>query len=96
MGTGIVNFVFAIPGMLTIDTRGRRFLLLLTFPIMSIFLFMTGFSFYICSPEARKIVVAAGTYLFMTTYSPGMGPFPFTYSAESHVSLCSHARINTL
>ncbi|GAB7346879.1 hypothetical protein MBLNU459_g1960t1 [Dothideomycetes sp. NU459] len=84
MGTGIVNFVFAVPGMLTIDTRGRRFLLLVTFPIMAVFLFMTGFCFYIPNEEVQKVTVAVGIYLFMVVYSPGMGPVPFTYSAESY------------
>lgn len=40
----IVNFLFAIPAVYTIDTFGRRNLLLTTFPLMSVFLLMTGFS----------------------------------------------------
>jgi hypothetical protein len=31
MGTGLVNWIFAIPGMFTIDTFGRRNLLLVRF-----------------------------------------------------------------
>ena len=80
--------LFAIPGILTIDTKGRRWLLLTTFPYMAACLFFTGFSFWI--PEtagtARIGCVATGIYLFMVGYSPGMGPVPFTYSAESFVS----------
>ena len=83
-GFGMLNWVFAIPAIYTIDTFGRRNLLLTTFPLMSIFLLMTGFAFYI--PEeskARIAVVALGIYLFTMAYSPGEGPVPFTYSAEA-------------
>ncbi|KAG4429914.1 hypothetical protein IFR05_014603 [Cadophora sp. M221] len=83
LGTGIVNWLFAIPAVKTIDTFGRRNLLLTTFPLMGIFLLFTGFSFYIESDQARLGCVATGIYLFMVVYSPGEGPVPFTYSAEA-------------
>ncbi|KAG9911458.1 putative transporter, partial [Aureobasidium melanogenum] len=84
MGTGIINWLFAIPGILTIDTKGRRWLLLTTFPYMAACLFFTGFSFFIPDEGTARIgCVATGIYLFMVGYSPGMGPVPFTYSAES-------------
>lgn len=84
MGTGILNFVFAIPAFLTIDTFGRRNLLLFTFPFLSIFLFWTGFSFWLNPEKPKRIgMVTAGMYLFEVFYSPGMGPVPFTYSAEA-------------
>lgn len=73
----------AIPAVKTIDTFGRRNLLLTTFPLMGIFLLFTGFSFYIESDQARLGCVATGIYLFMVVYSPGEGPVPFTYSAEA-------------
>ena len=76
--------LFAIPGILTIDSRGRRWLLLTTFPYMSLCLFFTGFSFLIPNPQALLGCVATGIYLFMIGYSPGMGPVPFTYSAEAY------------
>jgi hypothetical protein len=41
-GFGMLNFVFAIPAVYTIDTFGRRFLLLTTFPAMAICLLITG------------------------------------------------------
>ncbi|MCJ1313283.1 hypothetical protein MMC25_006960 [Agyrium rufum] len=87
LGFGIINWVFAIPAIYTIDTFGRRNLLLTTFPLMSFFLFFTGFSFYI--PEethhtARIACIALGLYLFGVVYSPGEGPVPFTYSAEAY------------
>lgn len=97
LGTGIVNWLFAIPAVYTIDTFGRRNLLLTTFPLMAICLFWCGFSFLIpdtpsTAPAAEDGFItgpgklgsiAASIYLFMVFYSPGMGPVPFTYSAEA-------------
>jgi len=85
-GFGMINFLFAIPAIYTIDTFGRRNLLLVTFPLMSIFLLMTGFAFWIplaTHRAARVGVVSIGIYLFAMVYSPGEGPVPFTYSAEA-------------
>ncbi|KAI1791312.1 MFS sugar transporter [Ganoderma leucocontextum] len=84
-GFGMLNWVFALPAVYTIDTFGRRNLLLVTFPLMSIFLLMTGFAFFIPEEErsARIAVVSLGIYLFTMAYSPGEGPVPFTYSAEA-------------
>ncbi|PSR90503.1 and other transporter-domain-containing protein [Coniella lustricola] len=84
LGFGIINFLFAIPAIYTIDTFGRRNLLLTTFPLMSICLFFTGFSFWITSQTARIACIALGIYLFGIVYSPGEGPVPFTYSAEAY------------
>ena len=87
LGTGAVNFFFAIPAIYTIDTFGRRNLLLTTFPLMGLFLFFTGFSFWIPvnydGDKTQLACVATGIYLFMVVYSPGEGPVPFTYSAEA-------------
>ena len=87
LGFGLVNWLFAIPAVYTIDTFGRRNLLLTTFPLMSLCLFFTGFSFWI--PEktmhtARVACISLGIYLFGVVYSPGEGPVPFTYSAEAY------------
>lgn len=84
LGFGAVNFLFAIPAFYTIDTFGRRKLLLVTFPAMALALFYTGFSFYIPEGTARIANVALGIYLFGVVYSPGEGPVPFTYSAEAY------------
>ncbi|KAF4877176.1 putative polyol transporter 2 [Colletotrichum siamense] len=84
LGFGIINAVFAIPGLLTIDRFGRRNLLLTTFPLMALCLFFTGFSFFIETTKARVACIATGIYLFGMVYSPGLGPVPFTYSAESY------------
>lgn len=87
MGTGILNWVFALPACFTIDTFGRRNLLLSTFPFLAICLLWTGFSFWIepDNPFSKKRVamVTTGMYLFEVFYSPGEGPVPFTYSAEA-------------
>lgn len=50
--------------MITIDTFGRRNLLLVTFPLMSLFLLLTGFAFFIPETKARTGVIALGIYLF--------------------------------
>jgi MFS family permease len=83
-GFGLINWLFAFPAVYTIDTFGRRNLLLTTFPLMAIFLLLTGFSFWIQAEKARLAVVALGIYLFAMAYSPGEGPVPFTYSAEAY------------
>jgi len=84
-GFGIINFLFAIPAFFTIDRLGRRALLLITFPLMAIFLLMAGLGFLIPEGDqsARVGVILTGVYLFACVYSAGEGPVPFTYSAEA-------------
>jgi hypothetical protein len=87
LGWGLINWLFAIPAVYTIDTFGRRNLLLTTFPLMSLSMFFTGFSFWIPQEthgSARLACIALGTYLFGIVYSVGEGPVPFTYSAEAY------------
>ncbi|KAJ5924072.1 hypothetical protein N7466_008259 [Penicillium verhagenii] len=82
-GTGLVNFLFAFPAVWTIDTWGRRSLLLFTFPQMAWTLLAAGFCFKIPeSSNAHLGLIAFFIYLFEAFYSPGEGPVPFTYSAE--------------
>jgi sugar porter (SP) family MFS transporter len=83
-GFGLINFVFAWPAVYTIDTFGRRALLLFTFPNMCWTLLAAGFCFYIptSNKSARLGCIALFVYLFDAFYSPGEGPVPFTYSAE--------------
>ncbi|CAM1506272.1 Fc.00g059130.m01.CDS01 [Cosmosporella sp. VM-42] len=83
MGTGILNWVFAVPALFTIDRWGRRNLLLFTFPWLAIFLLWTGLGLLANGRQARVGLVTAGMYLFEVFYSPGEGPVPFTYSAEA-------------
>lgn len=74
LGFGVINWLFAIPAFYTIDTFGRRNLLLTTFPLMSIFLFFTGFSFWIPKDSPAHLgCIALGIYLFGAVYSPGEG-----------------------
>ncbi|KAH8807167.1 sugar transporter [Xylogone sp. PMI_703] len=82
-GFGLVNFLFAWPAVLTIDTFGRRGLLIFTFPNMFWTLLAAGMCFYIPeSSDAHLGLIAFFIYLFDAFYSPGEGPVPFTYSAE--------------
>jgi MFS family permease len=82
-GFGLVNFVFAFPAIWTIDTFGRRNLLLTTFPQMAWTLLAAGLCTLIPqSSKAHLGLVAFFVFLFAAFYSPGEGPVPFTYSAE--------------
>lgn len=85
MGAGIINWIFALPAVYTIDTFGRRSLLLVGYPLMGLCLLFTGFSFFIPveAAVARIACIATGIYLFMIIYSPTSGPVPFVYSAEA-------------
>ena len=83
-GFGMVNFLFAIPTFYTIDTFGRRNLLLFTFPLMGLALIWTGLGFIANDHStAQTGIVASGVYVFSAIYSAGEGPVPFTYSAEA-------------
>ncbi|KAF2143731.1 uncharacterized protein K452DRAFT_296717 [Aplosporella prunicola CBS 121167] len=82
-GFGLVNFVFAFPALWTIDTFGRRNLLLFTFPQMAWTLLAAGLCFLIPSESRAHLgLIAFFVFLFAAFYSPGEGPVPFTYSAE--------------
>ncbi|KAK3703563.1 hypothetical protein LTR37_014410 [Vermiconidia calcicola] len=82
-GFGIINFIFAWPAVWTIDTYGRRTLLLFTFPNMCWTLLAAGLCYYIpYESTAHLAMIALFVYLFDAFYSPGEGPVPFTYSAE--------------
>ncbi|KAK4056871.1 hypothetical protein OIO90_002121 [Microbotryomycetes sp. JL221] len=83
LGFGAVNFLFAFPAVWTIDTFGRRNLLLFTFPNMAWTLLTAGLMFLLPeSSGARVPLIALFIYLFCAFYSPGEGPVPYTYSAE--------------
>ncbi|KAK4100414.1 hypothetical protein N658DRAFT_507927 [Parathielavia hyrcaniae] len=81
-GFGLVNWLFAFPAFWTIDTFGRRSLLLFTFPQMTWTLLAAGLCTLMDQGTARTALVALFVYLFGAFYSPGEGPVPFTYSAE--------------
>lgn len=82
-GFGLLNFLFAIPAVFTIDTYGRRNLLLSTFPNMCWTLLAAGLCFLIPKDSAARVpLVAVFIYIFACFYSVGEGPVPFAYSAE--------------
>ncbi|KAK7923206.1 hypothetical protein PG985_007277 [Apiospora marii] len=82
-GFGTVNFLFAFPAFWTIDTFGRRSLLLFTFPNMMWSLLAAGLCTLMDNENpAKTACVAVFVYVFAAFYSPGEGPVPFTYSAE--------------
>ncbi|EKM76181.1 hypothetical protein AGABI1DRAFT_115942 [Agaricus bisporus var. burnettii JB137-S8] len=82
-GFGLVNWLFAFPAVFTIDTFGRRNLLLFTFPNMAWTLLAAGFCFLIRTGSPAKVpLVSLFIFLFAAFYSPGEGPVPFAYSAE--------------
>ncbi|KAK4060332.1 MFS domain-containing protein [Trichoderma simmonsii] len=82
-GFGLVNFLFAFPAVWTIDTFGRRSLLLFTFPQMAWTLLAAGLCNLIPGQGGLHLgFVAFFIYLFAAFYSPGEGPVPFTYAAE--------------
>lgn len=81
-GFGLVNFVFAFPAIWTIDTYGRRTLLLFTFPQMAWTLLGAAFCFWTPEGTGHLASIAFFVFLFAAFYSPGEGPVPFTYSAE--------------
>ena len=72
-GTGVTNWLFAIPAIYTIDTFGRRNLLLVTFPLMAICLLWAGFSFFLPvdpsgeASDARVGSIAAAIFMFVDT-----------------------------
>ena len=80
------NFLFAFPAVFTIDTFGRRNLVLFTFPQMAWTLLAAGLCFLIdpSNPQSKlKLgLVALFIYIFAAFYSVGEGPVPFAYSAE--------------
>jgi hypothetical protein len=72
MGFGIINFLFALPAVYTIDSFGRRNLLLATFPLMAVCLLFTGFCFWIDGDnpisKPRIACIALGIVSFSPLY----------------------------
>ncbi|KAJ2897444.1 hypothetical protein MKZ38_004675 [Zalerion maritima] len=76
-GFGMINFLFALPAIRTIDSLGRRKWLLLTLPFMAVFLMGAALS------TDKHYQLAIFLYLHAAFYSPGMGPIPFTLASEA-------------
>ncbi|ROV92581.1 hypothetical protein VMCG_08959 [Cytospora schulzeri] len=84
LGFGAVEFIFAFPAVYTMDTFGRRNLLLLTFPNMAVCLLAAGLSFLLPDTSSARIpLIALFIYLFTALFGPGIGPMPSIYFSES-------------
>lgn len=83
-GIGLVNFLLALPAYWWIESRGRRFLVLTTLPLLALMMAVTAGSFQIPDNQVliRRGVIGTWTVLFTAFYSPGLGPVPFTLTAE--------------
>lgn len=79
---GFINFIGAVPAIWSMDTFGRRRLLLWTLPFMVLVMALAGLSFTLPQDTVRFVILAGLIYLFCALYSPGMGPVPVAYSAE--------------
>ncbi|KAI1141718.1 MFS general substrate transporter [Hypoxylon sp. FL0543] len=80
---GAINFVFGLPAIRTIDTLGRRKWLVLTLPVMCLLMMAAALSSLHHDQPTRAALIAVFVFLFAATYSPGMGPIPFTLASES-------------
>lgn len=84
IGYGLITFIFAFPAIWTMDTFGRRNLLLFTFPGMALCLLGAGLCFLMPHEmNARIPLIAFFVYLFATLYGPGIGPIPSIYFSEA-------------
>ncbi|OAQ83386.1 sugar porter (SP) family MFS transporter [Purpureocillium lilacinum] len=83
-GFGLTNWLFCFPAVWTIDTFGRRTLLLFTFPHMFWTLLGAGLCTLISEDagNVRTGLICLFVFLFAAFYSPGEGPVPYAYSAE--------------
>lgn len=85
-GFAAANTVFSPVAYFFIDSKGRRFLLLLSLMLMMPLLIAMGFSLKIYEniPDhpTRVGVVELFIILYTAAYSPGAGVVPFLYSSE--------------
>lgn len=98
-GYALVVLVFAFVAVFTVDTFGRRSLLLTTFPFLFLSLLAAGFCFYIDPKSTAHIgLIATLIYVFGAFYAAGEGAVPFIYSSgvsivtsrNGHVMGCCH------
>ncbi|KAI4240390.1 MAG: hypothetical protein LQ352_007648 [Teloschistes flavicans] len=84
LGYGAIQVIATIPTLFLIDTKGRRTLTLITFPLMCIFLLAAGLSLLKKDGSKGSQIgpVVLFVYLFTIMYSLGEGPVAFQYSAE--------------
>ena len=82
-GFALIVLLFAFVAVFTIDTFGRRSLLLTTFPFLFITLLAAGFCFYIdVKNPAHLGLIATFIYIFAAFYAAGEGAIPYVYSSE--------------
>lgn len=82
---GFFNFICAFPAYRWIETRGRQWLLLATLPLTAATIGIAAAGSSLSQedhPAAVSGTVITFTILFTAIYSFGLGPVPFTYSAE--------------
>ncbi|KAK5173035.1 uncharacterized protein LTR77_003157 [Saxophila tyrrhenica] len=88
LGYGAIQVLSTIPTLFLIDSKGRRTLVLATFPLMALFLLCAGLSSDpIVDPKTASKALRIGpvvlfVYLFTICYGLGEGPIAFQYSAE--------------
>ncbi|KAI0528494.1 hypothetical protein GGR58DRAFT_526120 [Xylaria digitata] len=74
LGYGTINFLFGLPAIRTIDTLGRRKWLVVTLPLMCLFMTSAALSTLIPNgTDARGGVIALFIFFFAAAYSPGLG-----------------------
>ncbi|PRT55901.1 Putative polyol transporter 1 [Wickerhamiella sorbophila] len=81
-GFGALAFAGDLTSIPLIDRFGRRALVLVTFPLMVLFLLWIGLSF-LADGDTKLGLVLSGIYIYVFIYGLGAGPVPFTYSAEA-------------
>jgi MFS family permease len=82
LGFGLANFLFTFPIYHLIDKRGRRFLLLSSYPGMILSMLGASLAYNINNETRQLAVVVLFMFLFVFFYSWGQGPVPFAYSSE--------------
>lgn len=73
LGFGLTMFIFALPAVWTMDTFGRRNLMLFTFPNMAWCLLAAGLCFLIPTESGARVpLIALFIYMFTAFYGPGL------------------------
>jgi MFS family permease len=78
-GIGLVNFLSTFPAYYYIDKRGRRFLLLTSYPIMFLCMLLTSLTFNVQAHGVRWLAIIF-MIAFICSYSFGQGPGMGTYT----------------
>lgn len=89
LGYGLIVFIFAFVAVFTMDSFGRRNMLMSTFPAMALCLLATGLCFLIPSSSSAKVpLIAVFVYIFSALYGSGMfkraAPEMFSFLTTGH------------